>query len=149
MPKKTAKSKETSNIKVFLNQYKPQKSSSLICFEKCGQCIVLQDGKEVFKSANDFVSKDVKVFDYTQGKLVQKEFPKFFYQNKFQDVCLRFDIFSNGASSNFTIYSDEKYTYYESYFNKISEFSSSDAAIDFFSSREKLIPFSQDVFAKE
>lgn len=139
---------KTSNLKEFLSTYKPKKLSSLICFDNCKECVVLKDTKEVYREANSFTSDSVEVLDF-DGELKKIEFPKFYYDGKFKDVCLRFDLFGNGGNSSFIIKDNDKFTFYETYFNNMKTFDSEDDVVDFMSKKRDFIPTSIDDFSKE
>jgi len=139
---------KTSNLKEFLSTYKPKELSSLVCFDNCRECVVLKDGKEVYHEQNSFTSESVEVL-YFDGELKKVEFPNFFYDGKFKDVCLRFDLFGNGGNSSFIIKDNEKFTFYETYFNNTKTFNNEDDIVDFMTKKGDFIPSNVDDFAKE
>lgn len=145
---KQTKEVKTTNLKEFLSLYKPQKISSLICFDDCRRCVVFKDNAEVYNSINSLTSESVEVYRF-DGELTKIEFPKFYYDGKFKDVCLRFDLFENGGNSSFIIKDNDTFTFYETYFNDTKTFNNEDDVVDFISKKRDFIPSNVDDFAKE
>lgn len=139
---------KTTNLKEFLSLYKPQKITSLVCFDDCKQCVVFKDKEEVYNEKNTFTSEDVEVYHF-DGELKKIEFSKLYYDGKFKDVCLRFDLFGNGGNSSFIVKDNEIFTFYETYFNNTKIFDSEDDVVDFMEKKQDFIPLTVDDFAKE
>lgn len=138
------------NPKDFIVEHAHQTPASLICFDNCKKCVVVVKNKVVYESANTLFNSEIEVLDFFDNELQKIQFPKFYHDEVFKDVCLKFDVFANGANSNYVIKLDDStYQIVETYFNKSLILQSEDEVLTYFDNKQKLIPMSEDDFAKE
>ena len=104
--------------KVILDYTKNSRENNsnieLICLED-SIYIIKVDG-EVIKSNNFKLPKDIEFFTYHQDDTLKDEFEPYYYDEHFQDVIFRFNIYNNNSSTKAIVKIKDKYFIQPNYF---------------------------------
>lgn len=109
-----------SEIKSFLLTYQDpaeKKKTTLICYDRCRQCGVFQEGKKI----DDAFTPTGKMEVFTMAKdgvLEEVEYPRMELERHDYDVCLKYSLYPNGSSDRLIVtYGDAAYLFHP-YFQK-------------------------------
>jgi hypothetical protein len=147
MPQKPKKYKlELLNLKEFITKKGKEikKPLKLICFNECKECRIFINNNSTDTIVDIELSEELEVYRrniYDEIKLI--EYPNIKIEDREYNVCLEFELFSNGSSSNFIVKNIDKYYSYGSYFKETKVFKEIEDASDYLYNKE-LFPTTKD-----
>lgn len=119
-----------SEIKSFLLTYQDpaeKKKTTLICYDRCRQCGVFQDGKKIDDAFAP--AEEMEVFTMAKdGILEEVEYPRIELERHDYDVCLKYSLYPNGSSDRLIVTYGEAAYLFHPYFQKTEIFSDSHEA---------------------
>ena len=113
------------NLKAFLLAKDFEKEARFVCFDDCGSCSVVLDGKKS-SSVSNFFDSEPKTYRYDATlEMVQIESDPFFDKNGVQkQVCFSYRIYKDGIGDQiFVEYHDKVYDYSD-YFEDVKVYDS-------------------------
>ena len=118
-----------SNLKRFLLTKEFEKEARFVCFEDCGRCSVVLDGKTAQKFSAFFDSPPkLYRYDATLG-MEQVEPDPFFDENGVQQqVCFSYRIYKDGIGDQVLVEYKESVYDYSDYFEDAKRYDSIEAA---------------------
>ncbi len=117
------------NLKSFLLAQDFEKEARLVCFEDCGRCSVVLDGKTV-QNIDSFFTSPPKLYRYdaTLG-MEEIESDPFFDEDGIQkEVCFSYRIYKDGIGDQVLLEYGNKVYDYSNYFDDVTVYDSVDEA---------------------
>jgi prepilin-type N-terminal cleavage/methylation domain-containing protein len=116
----------------YLKGFHHQNHVALLCTDECRECRVMVDGSEVQK-VEPFIEGPVRAyrFDTALGTRDIIFTPYFDEEGRESEVCLLFELFPNGSSSEMIIEEKKRVVDLPGYFGSPKQFDSVEEAIDY------------------
>jgi prepilin-type N-terminal cleavage/methylation domain-containing protein len=115
----------------YLEGFHHQNHVALLCTDECRECRVMVDGSEVQK-VEPFLKGPVRAyrFDTALGTRDIVFTPYYDEEGRESEVCLLFELFPNGSSSEMIIEAKERIVDFPGYFGTPKRFDSLEEAIE-------------------
>jgi prepilin-type N-terminal cleavage/methylation domain-containing protein len=115
----------------YLQSFHRQNRVTLLCTDACQDCRVMVDGSEV-KRVDPFIDGPLRAyrFDAALGTRDLSFTPYFDEEEREFEVCLRFEVFPNGSSSEMIIEQEEYVVDFPGYFGTPTRFATLEEAIE-------------------
>lgn len=115
----------------YLREFHRQNRVALLCTDACQECRVLVEGSEV-KKVEPFIDGEIRAyrFDAALGTRDISFTPYYDEENRESEVCLHFEIFPNGSSSEMILELEEYVVDFPGYFGTPTRFGSLEEAIE-------------------
>ncbi len=118
-----------SNLKRFLLAKEFEKEARFVCFEDCGRCSVVLDGKTK-QNLSGFFDSIPKLYRYDSTLGMEQIDPDpFFDENGVQkQVCFSYRIYKDGVGDQVLVESKESVYDYSDYFEDVKRYDTIEAA---------------------
>jgi len=115
----------------YLMGFHRQNHVTLLCTDACRDCRVMVEGTEV-KRVEPFIDGPIRAyrFDAALGTRDISFTPYYDEEERESEVCLRFEIFPNGSSSEMIVEEEEYVVDFPGYFGTPTRFASLEEAIE-------------------
>jgi len=124
------------NLRAFMLKHANHHTMELTCIERCSECTLFQDKKEVKRFTALFKSEPV-VYDFDRyiGTKEHIFSPYFDKDGREFDVCFSYRIDQQGVGDSFLVQTQEGVIYYPSFFGETLSFVNIEEAVNFLQDR--------------
>lgn len=119
------------NLPDFVASQQDHDHLSVICIDRCKEC-ALYRGEKMLKELTPFVDEKAEYFHFDRHLLTREvQWLPLFRENGVEEpICFRYDLYSDGSSSEMIIKTKEMVLDYPGYFGTVGRYTSVEEVVD-------------------